>query len=425
MRAAGGRGPALRPLVGFNGALGVAVVVLLGLYLALSTGGFRSTGDSYQYLAAARSLHESGQLLGRTGLPYRAWGPLYPALLAVFASPLALRWLYGLALLGHLLLWSWAGRFLLPGRRAWTLPLALALSTAVLVPAKFIWSETVFVCLSAAYCAALAAWLRTGRGPWLGWATLAGFLLPLQRTSGTFLLLGAGVGLVAGGAWRARSRGQLVAHSIGCGAGVGGWFAYTAWVGTSSKYPPGNWLFSLNSLADFGFVLLRWFGPLAAGWRAALPAAGWALALAGVMALLWPPNRRGPAGLHTPVAAWQVFWWMAVANVLGHVLAVTLKLATAGTYDAERYLAAVAGPVLLLALARWPPAGPKRWRQVLNGLVLAAWLGYSALRVAHNVAELRSRPPQAWPRQGAASNGPRPTVGQPNADTPAPNIGPR
>lgn len=388
-------GPA-RPSFGW--ALGLGALSLLGLYLALSRGGFGGTGDSFYYLAAARSLRAGGHMLGPDGTAYRFWGPLYPALLSVFASPVGVRWLHGAALLAHLGLWSWVGRFLL-GRRSWVLPLAVALSTAVLVPAKFIWSETVFVALAAAYCAPLAAWLRTGRGHWLAWATGAGFLLPLQRTSGVFLLAGAAVGLLMSGAWRGRSRWLLLAHGTGCCVGVLGWSYYAALAGPAESGLPGGWLKLLNTLADYGFVLARWFGPLAAEWRGTTPAgaAGWALALVGLLGVLWPRTNLQKPELLGPGVALRLFWWVVVADVLGHVVAVTRTRAGAGLHDTERYLAAVAGPVLLLALARWPAAGAGRWRQVLNGLVLVAWLGYSALRVGHNVAELRQRPPIVWP----------------------------
>ncbi|MFD1469452.1 hypothetical protein ACFQ48_14570 [Hymenobacter caeli] len=380
----------------FAGA--VAAVVVLGLYWVLSQGGFGGTGDSFSYLSAARSLRTSGQMLGPDGLPYRLWGPLYPALLSVFSSFASLRCLYALALLGHLLLWSRAGNHLLPAPRAWVLPLALSLSTAILVPAKFIWSETVFFFLVAAYSGALLAWLRTNNGRWLGWATLAGFLLPLQRTSGAFLLLGAGAGLLANAAWRTRNRWQLVAHGFVCASGAMLWNIHTALAGPRVVRVPGGWSMLAELQAQYGFVVLRWFSPLAAGWYGALPFAFWALGMVGLLAWLWPAGRPWRVGLATPTAALQLCWWLTVANVLGHVVAVTYRLGTGGVHDAERYMAPVTGPVLLLVLARWPTAGAVRWRQVLNGCVLAAWLGYSALRVGHNVAELRHRPPIVGPQ---------------------------
>ncbi|TPG71930.1 hypothetical protein [Hymenobacter nivis] len=391
--------PAAGPARAYHWALGLAALVVLGLYGVLSQGGFGGTADSYSYLSAARSLRASGQLLGPDGLPYRLWGPLYPALLSVFGSFGAIRSLYALALLGHLLLWSRAGRRLLPGPRAGALPLALALSTAVLVPAKFIWSEPVFFLLAAAYSGALLAWLRTNSGRWLGWATLVGCLLPLQRTSGAFLLVGAGVALLANGAWRTRSRWQLVAHGLGCASGEVLWSIHAALAGPRVVRIPGGWSMLAELQAQYGFVMLRWFGPLAAGWYGAVPYAWWALGLVGLLAWLWPGGRPGRVPLSSATAALQLCWWLVVANVLGHMVAVTFRLGTGGVHDAERYMAPVAGPMLLLALARWPAAGPVRWRQVLNGLVLAAWLGYSALRVGHNVAELRLRPPLVGPRR--------------------------
>lgn len=387
-------GPGVLARLRFGWALGAGALALLGLYLVLSGGGFGGTGGSFNYLAAARSLRAGGRLLGPDGTPYHLWGPLYPALLAVFASPVGIRWLHGVALLAHLGLWSWVGRFLL-GRRSWVLPLALALSTAVLVPAKFIWSETVFVALTAVYCVALAAWLRTGRGRWLAWATAAGFLLPLQRTSGVFLLAGAAVGLLMGGAWRRRDRWRLLAHGAGCVVGVLGWSYYAALAGPSESGQPGGWLKLLNTLADYGFVLMRWFGPIVAGWRGTTPAeaAGWALVLVGLLAVLWPHTKLQRPQFPTSIAALQLFWWVVAADVLGHVVAVTRTRAGAGLHDTERYLAALVGPVLLLMLARCRPAPLAAGTEWLRAGGLARLFGS-----ARGLQRGRTVPPPAYCR---------------------------
>ena len=389
---------------------GAAAGVLLALYLALTARGLGGTGDSAHYLAAAHSLRTAGRLLGPDGLPYRYWGPLYPALLAVFATPGAARLLHGLALLGTLGLWAGAGRCLLPARRAAALPWALALSTALLVPAKFVWSETVFGLLVAAYAAALLAWQRTGRGAWLGWATAAGFMLPLQRTAGFFVLLGAGTGLLLTGFAGGRSGWRLAAHGAACAAGGIAWNVYAEVLAGPPRPPAqGDFHKLIGSLADYGFVLGRWFAPLGTGLRAAGPFWLWIGLLAGLLAALGPrrPAASSPAAAISPPpeAGLRFLWALVAVYVLGHALAATSARGATGLHDTERYLAALAGPVLLLALARWPAAGPGPWRQLLNGTVLAAWLGYSALRVGHNVAALQPRPPQAWPVPGSPAGG--------------------
>ncbi len=390
----------------------LAAAGLLVLFGYLTGPGLGGTGDSRHYLGTALHLRQTGQLTDVDGLPYRFWGPLYPGLLALCYAPWAVRLLHGAALLGSLVLWSRLGEKLLPPGRAQWLPPLLALSTAVLVPAKFVWAETVFGLLAAGYFVSLLAWLRSGHGGWLGLATALGFLLPLQRTSGFFLLAGAAAGLLATGATRGRWR-PLALHGL---LGAAGGLAWNYYAEVSSGPPVYQHVYGLaklgNSVADYGFVLGRWFVPLATGWRAQWPLL-WAVGLPGLLALLWPLAgwERGGAGRSfapgaAPVplfgsgAALRLLWWVLVVDLLAHFVAVNLHRGAAGLHDAERYLAALAGPVLLLGLARWPAAAG--WRRLGGGL-LAAWLAYSAGRIAHNAYRLRARPPVAWPPEPAGA----------------------
>ena len=374
----------------------IAALLLLALFAWMTAPGFGGTSDSAHYLATARHLRQGAGLVDVDGLPYRYWGPLFPALLAVFYSPLALRLLHGGALLGHLFLWSRLGRDLLPPARARWLPLLLALSTAVLVPAKFVWAETVFGLLAAGYFWALLRWLRTNRNGWLVLATGAGFLLPLQRTSGIFLLGGAAVGLLATGTARGRWRGLLL-HGFGCASGFLAWNYYAEVLAGPPVYQAlGDGPKLVATLADYGFVLWRWLLPVASSWRTVVPTL-WALALPVFLLLLWP--RRAALHAHQPTvqptaaAIQQLLWWVLLVNIIAHVAATNLARGAAGLHDTERYLAAVAAPVILLILAAWPARSNLRW---LNGSLLALWLLYSAVRAEHNAGKLRDTPVIKW-----------------------------
>ena len=373
-----------------------AAGILLAFFAWMTAPGLGGTTDSAHYLATARHLRLGLGLVDVDGLPYRYWGPLFPGLLAAVGSPVGLRVLHGVALLGQLFLWSRVAAPLLPPARSRWLPLLLALSTAVLVPAKFVWAETVFGLLAAGYFFGLLQWLRTGRGAWLVLATAVGFLLPLQRTSGVFLLGGAAVGLLATGAIAGRW-GKLLLHGITCTAGFWAWNYYAEALAGPPVYTVlGNGPKLLATLADYGFVLLRWLLPLAAGWRAALPLLG-VLALPGLLLGLWPRTDAAISQKPLSISGLRLLWWVVAVDVAAHVAAANLARGAAGLHDTERYLAAVAAPFLVLVLARWPawPTAPKaRW---LNQGLLALWLLYSAVRMGHNAHKLRATPVVNWP----------------------------
>ena len=382
-------------------------LVTLALFLYMTWPGFGGTSDSRHYLWAAHTLREAGRLLAPDGTLYRFWGPLYPTLLAVCCSPAAVRVLHGTALVVHLVLWGRMGYWLLPPGRAAGLPWVVALSAAVLVPAKFIWSETVFGALAAAYCYALLAWSRNGRPGWLGLATAAGLLLPLQRTAGFFLLAGAGVGLLLTGHWRGHGR-ALLLHWAGCAGGGLAWNYYAEVVAGPALYQTPRAWDALGSAADYGYVLARWFVPLAASWRPQIPGL-WALLLPILLLVLHPkdepaPNIADGRGVPPPAAAVQLrlLWWVVLLTVGALLLATNAGRAAAGPHSAERYGAVLVGPVGLLALMRWPGAttGPRFWRrawQWTGRTLLAGWLAYSAVRAGHNAQQLRQREPLAWP----------------------------
>ncbi|GAC1376824.1 MAG: hypothetical protein NVS3B25_27770 [Hymenobacter sp.] len=383
--------------------------VLLGLFVYMTASGLGGTSDSVHYLWAAQTWRAAGRLLAPDGHPYRYWGPLYPVLLAGFFSPAAVRVLHGAALLAQLFLWAQIGRWLLPPGRAMWLPWLVGLSSAMLVPAKFIWSETVFGALAAGYFFALLAWCGSGRVGWLAVATAAGFLLPLQRTAGFFLLAGAGVGLLLTGQWRGQER-ALLFHWVGCVVGGAGWNYYAEVLAGPPLYKTARAWDALGSVADYGFVLARWFVPLAASWRHTGPGL-WALFLPALLFWLFPRGREemgvAPSQASSLLAArhsLRLVWWALLVIVLALLLATSATRAATGPHNAERYCAVLVGPVGLLVLARWPRDKASRlpgaaWCRVwLGRTLLAGGLVYSAVRAGHNAQQLRQRPPMLWPR---------------------------
>ncbi|MDQ2794566.1 MAG: hypothetical protein M3Y12_11275 [Bacteroidota bacterium] len=406
-----------RRLIGWLVVIGG--LVQLGLFAYVTAPGLAGTSDSRLYLHAAHTLRATGQLLHPDGSPYRYWPPLYPLLLAAVGSLAGIRLLHGAALLGSLLLWSWLGRQLLPWRRALWLPLLLALSTPGLLVGKFVWAECVFLLLVAAYIATLLQWLRSARGGWLALATVAGGLLPLQRTLGLFLLAGVGVALLLG-TWRhlaARGRGLLLLHLLLSGLGGVLWQAYALLVvpAPSRYHPPRGWSQLLSSVADYGFVLGRWLLPLPAAVRELVPNALWAVALLGLFAALWPRRRSGrqvgalaapgipeakPANPAFPAAPdlrfsprlmREVLWAAAIALVALVAGLTVFAQSAAGVHDAERYASVLFGPIVMLVLAAWPARAP-RW---LGAGLLGLWLLALAFRTGHVAADLRRVPPLA------------------------------
>ncbi|GAB3868689.1 hypothetical protein GCM10028824_14290 [Hymenobacter segetis] len=401
----------------FAGLLLAAGLLQLALFAYATAPGLASTGDSRYYLYAAHTLRETGHLLNPDGTPYRYWPPLFPLLLSACSSLACVRLLHGACLLVSLLLWSWLGRRLLPAGRALALPILLALNTPWLLVSKFVWAESVFLLLFAAYAVAMWQWLHTARWQWWGVLTAVGILLPLQRTLGLFLLAGVGAGLLVGG-WRrlsARGRTRLFLHLLISGLAGVLWQWYALLVAGPSRYHPGRgWGQLLSSAADYGFVLGRWLLPLPVSGRTLLPEFAWAAGLLIIGCLLWPRHKSTSAetaAAYAPEALpeatsttlsnsqaepdfrlqlmLQTLWSASVALVVLVAALTVFAQSAAGIHDAERYASVLFAPVVVLVLAAWPARAP-HW---LGAGLLAVWLLGAAVRVGHVAQELRRVPP--------------------------------
>lgn len=356
-------------------AFGLAALLLLALLLYALPPGLARTADSRQYLAAAASFAEAGTLRNADGTPYTSWGPLYPVLLALGGARVE-GWALGLHVLASLLslgCWGYLATRLLPrGAVAAGCLLVLGLAVPWLITAKYLWAEAGFQALFGLYAVMLWRWLHTARPGWLLAATGVGLLLPLQRTSGLFLLAGVGLGLLL--AYPAELRRYWrywLGHAAVIGAGAAGWLWYAQHAAAQPEvYRSRGWQGLRETLGDYGYVLTRWLLPVQQeGWpkhwlfELLLPALLLTLA-----ALAW----RGRPFL-------RLLGAVLLTYILCHIGITVLSRAGGNVYDVERYMAAMYGPwVLLLASAAARLALGRRW--VLLGL--AAWLAYPALRAA-------------------------------------------
>ncbi|RTQ45405.1 hypothetical protein EJV47_25015 [Hymenobacter gummosus] len=363
-----------RPLAAPPGVVvGLAAAVLLALLLYALSPGLATTSDARFYLSAAASFRAAGQLLNPDGTPYTSWGPLYPLLLAAGGREVG-TWALLLNVLGSLLslgAWSYLAWKLLPRPGAWLLTALLALAVPWLITAKFVWAEAVFQALFGLYAMALFHYLTRPRASWLLAATVLGLLLAWQRTSGLFLLLGTGLGLLT--AYRELLRRHwrgLLLHALTVGAGLGGWLLYAVRAAAVPElYRSRGWQGLRETLGDYGYVLLRWLLPVQqAGWpkhwlfEVLLP-----LLLLGLGWATWRSRHRFGRLLGAVLLTYFVC-------LIGTTV---MSRAGGNVYDVERYAAVVYGPFWLVLAAGLAEALPRR-RWVL--LLLAGWLLYPAAR---------------------------------------------
>ncbi len=373
----------------------LASLLALGLYLYVVSPGLAGTADTYHYVSAAYNLQTTGQLLLADGSALRWWPPLFAVVLSVVGAASGVQWLNGLALLGALVAWSAVGYRVLPARRAWALPLLLALGSPTLMVSKFVWSEPLFNWLWASYFLVLLAWLRRGGWPLGLLATVLGCLLPLQRIAGVFLLAGVGVGLAWFGSRPLVRPGRLwqVAHLVGAGSGLLIWQLHSSVAAAASLGAP---ITLFQAAADYGFVLGRWLVPLPIPWLALAPSGGWALLLVVILLLLWPLA----TSFQQTSKEWPREWTLLSARMLYSAFVVMLialivsamrARAGHGIQEAERYATALYPVFMLLVLRAWPSRW--QWAARLGPGLLTVWLLYQGVRMAHNSQQLRQLSP--------------------------------
>ena len=397
----------------FGWSVGLALLTQLALFAWATAPGLAGTADSGFYLHAAGTLRTVGRLLNPDGSAYRYWPPLYPVLVALGGGLGALRLLHGFALGLSLLAWSQLGRRLLPAKASLVLPWVMALSTPWLVVSKFVWGEAVFLALVAGYVLTLFRWLHTQQRQWWVLATALGFLLPLHRTPGFFLLTGMALGLLLERKSLLPRQWLPVSGHFGVSV-LGGivWHVYALLIAAPTVYRLNRgWVQFFSSTADYGFILSRWLAPVRAAWRPDVPIV-WVLALVGLLAWLWPkssdPVRAGVPATQASNEAFSwpqrfpsVLWVSSSFFILLLIISTTFTRSAAGLYDAERYASVLFGPVILLALrrmGRWfrAPSGRLSWSSWLAVGVVGMWLMYSVGRTTSNALALRKLAPLVW-----------------------------
>ena len=400
----------------FGWWVALAAALQLGLFAALAWRGLAGTSDSVIYVHAAGTLRGAARLLNPDGSAYRFWPPLYPLLLALGNGAGAAVVLHAVSLGASLVGWGWLGHRLLPRSLAVALLFALALSTPWLVVSKFLWGETVFLALFAGYALGLYQWLATRRiGGW-ALATAVGALLPLHRTAGFFILMGAAAGLLLSRKQpNSLPRLALAGHFVLVLLGGMAWHIYALLVAAPSVYRLNRgWTQFFNSAADYGFVLSRWVLPVRAAWRPDVPIV-WALALVAALVVMYPQQHSITPGAERgllPAAGAQrtfllVMWSILVSFILTLLISTTFTRSASGLYDAERYASVLYGPALVLLFERgsraWAAANGaelrsrKQW--LLLGL-LGCWLAYAAGRGISNVLALQPTATLSWPAEG-------------------------
>ncbi|WP_027003115.1 hypothetical protein [Hugenholtzia roseola] len=177
-------------------ALGILFWGLLQQYATQA--GIWLTADSFDYLAAAQSLHVKNALLRANGKPFVHWTPLYPALLACIGKNKGeiLPFVAAQQLFFSVILYFFLYQIIKKNvksaiARIWTF-LALLTALPLFMVSIFLWSESFFLLLLAALWYFYPDKKNTSKSftfQSLCFALLA-LLLVMQRNAGIFWLLG-------------------------------------------------------------------------------------------------------------------------------------------------------------------------------------------------------------------------------------------
>ena len=185
-----------RPRIIISGA---CLLLFIGILLYSNWHGLSSTFDSSNYIHAAQTYANEGIMKEVSGNSLVHYPPLYPFILSIFpANPIPFAaFLNIFALTFSFILWAFISHRLLLSNIFFTLfLLLLAFSTPWLLIGHFVWSEPVFILLFSLYIFLIFQYMHKLKSSHLLLAIICGFLLPLQRTAGVFILVGAGIALI-------------------------------------------------------------------------------------------------------------------------------------------------------------------------------------------------------------------------------------
>jgi hypothetical protein len=158
------------------------------------------TNDSLDYLAAAHSFAEKGILLDAEGRPMVVWTPLFPVILSFF-DPYNL-WFspYFNAICLWLTTWIWAKIIRITiqdfGFQIWCLAV-LMLNIVLPFTHSFLWSEPLFLSLSALSLYSLLRYFHNSNSTYFFLLVFFSFWMALQRNAGILFIAGITLGMLS------------------------------------------------------------------------------------------------------------------------------------------------------------------------------------------------------------------------------------
>ena len=337
--------------------------------------------DSASYLSIASSL-ASGAGFSMTGLgPTAYWPPLFPLLVSV-AYPLgvdSIAWAGALNALLHGAVVFTAPLILPAPIRPWPVSLGVtvlvALAPPLLLVARFMWSEALFIALVIVSLATLARSLVDRGWGWLCLAAVCAALASLARYAGAAVILTGALCLLAGcsGA-RGRAVGRAAIFAVIAGLPLFAWLVRNRIVtGTLTGYRERADESILVHLARFQGILLDWVAP---GTRSIVPVIASLTILAVVAASLCAADAEGRARLGERLrAATPVLVFLGIYSAW-MVASTSLVLLTA--LD-DRYLAPLFVPLaaIVLLILHWVSGLSPAHRRARGGIaiaIVAVWI---------------------------------------------------
>jgi hypothetical protein len=157
--------------------------------------GLLLSSDSYNYLSAAKSFHDSGEFRSPDGTYFVAWPPLFPVLLSLVNDPLQALMILHVALkIGVGILLFYLARTFIQSTILLLAFLMVSLCGVHLTMISvFAWSELLFLFLMLLNMALAKVWRK--KKSYLSLFFLTGFLVCLQRNAGFFYIAAVSVGL--------------------------------------------------------------------------------------------------------------------------------------------------------------------------------------------------------------------------------------